>query len=507
MKPSHIFIFLTLLFNGGFCQNNYTNIENYPISENGAIPPVINYSGEFIPPLPVTNEFIPSGEIIPPGDRIPPLPVKPTDNVKQPPSTSSGDRIPPLPVDPRVPIKPGNPVDPRVPIKPGNPVDPRVPIKPGNPVDPRVPIKPGNPVDPRDPINPVDPRDPIKPGNPVDPRVPIKPVDPRVPIKPVDQSDQAKSDDEPRESGEPRGRSEFPDFGEKYNKYKNVSYILFDEENSVLFSKDEEINYEFKHDSKTKYVIDEYIELYDVIVSENSTVSLSGEGVINLLGALNVNGNIILSTEVTIQGIIYTSPEATLTLNNTLTSGSLNQDSFCLFDGLTNGVGTMNCTIINNGVLSPGFSPGIIHVASLVLETDSVVYMEIQDLSHDLIVSQGNVFIDGSFIIDFSGDIQPGIYTMISGEQIIGTFKSLVINGLSQYFTCNFIQSNSTFVVEITTNQINSIQPVKNNYNKYIIAGCVSGFIAGCVGVIIYKRKKNKPLKENTYSYVNPLMV
>ena len=168
----------------------------------------------------------------------------------------------------------------------------------------------------------------------------------------------------------------------------------------------------------------------------------------------------------------------------------------------------MNCTIINNGVFSPGFSPGIINVASLVLETDSVVYMEIQDISHDLIVSHGNVFIDGTFVIDFSGDIQPGIYTMISGEQIIGTFKSLVINSLSQDFTCNFIQSNSTFVVEITTNQINSIlQPVKNNYNKYIIAGCVSGFIAGCIGVIIYKRKKKKIIKENTYSYVNPLMV
>ena len=87
--------------------------------------------------------------------------------------------------------------------------------------------------------------------------------------------------------------------------------------------------------------------------------------------------------------------------------------------------------------------------------------MEIQDISHDLIVSQGNVFIDGSFVIDFSGDIKPGIYTMISGPQIIGTFKSLEINGLSQEFTCNFIQNNSSFIVEVNLNELESNEDFK----------------------------------------------
>ena len=242
-------------------------------------------------------------------------------------------------------------------------------------------------------------------------------------------------------------------------------------------------------------------------------MSLSGDGVINLFGTLEVSGSIIIATGVNIQGTIYTLPESKLTMNNTLTYGTLNEDSFCLLDGLTNGVGTMNCTIINNGIISPGFSPGIINVASLVLETDSVVYMEIQDISHDLIVSQGNVFIDGSFVIDFSGDIKPGIYTMISGQQIIGTFKSLEINGLSQEFTCNFIQNNSSFIVEVNLNELNELNELKNtfNYNNIIIGVSCAAGIALIVSTIIYSRrkKKNTLLKNSStdHSYVNPLMV
>ena len=175
----------------------------------------------------------------------------------------------------------------------------------------------------------------------------------------------------------------------------------------------------------------------------------------------------------------------------------------------------MNCTIINNGVLSHGFSTGIINVASLVLETDSVVYMEIQDISHDLIVSHGNVFIDGTFVIDFSGDIQPGIYTMISGEQIIGTFKSFVITGLSQEFSTNFIINNSSFVVEVNVNvnQQNNEQPQENNDFNYtnVIIGvvCTVGCVAIISTIIIRKKKSNNQLLKDTsiHSYINPLIV
>ena len=464
MKPSYIFIFLTLLFNGVKCQINEGNsipplpfINDNTGNLNSPVKPVTSDSTNRVPPLPIQPVTSDST------NRVPPLPIQPV-------TSDSTNRVPPLPV------KPVKPVDTSDPVKPVKPVDPPLPVKP---VDPRDPVKP---VDPRDPVKPVDPRDPVKP---IDMR---GPVDPRVyPVKPTR-----------------------PDFDDKY---KNVSYILFDEEDGVLFSKDKEINYEFKHDSKTKYVIDEYIELYDVIVKENSTIALIGTGVIELFGTLNVSGTIIIATELIIQGIIYTSPESKLTINNTLTSGKLNQDSFCLFDGLTNGVGTMNCTIINNGVLSPGFSPGIINVASLVLETDSVVYMEIQDISHDLIVSHGNVFIDGTFVIDFSGDIQPGIYTMISGEQIIGTFKSFVITGLSQEFSTNFIINNSSFVVEITPNQQNNEQPQENNdfnYTNVIIGvACTVGCVAIISTIIIRKKKSNNQLLKDTsiHSYINPLIV
>ena len=104
---------------------------------------------------------------------------------------------------------------------------------------------------------------------------------------------------------------------------------------------------------------------------------------------------------------------------------------------------------------------------------------------------------------------------MISGQQIVGTFKSLEINGLSQEFTCNFIQSNSSFIVEVNLNEVNEVNlnKLKNtfNYTNIIIGVSCAAGVALVVCTIIYSRRKKtidkNDLSSTSYSYSNPLMV
>ena len=108
--------------------------------------------------------------------------------------------------------------------------------------------------------------------------------------------------------------------------------------------------------------------------------------------------------------------------------------------GLLGGSGTINgpLTVLAGGTLSPGNSPGILHVGSLQLNGSSTTLMEVTGTStslYDQIVATNNIAYGGVLQLTISGSYaNDTVFNLFQSGSASGSFSSLTMTGGSGPF-------------------------------------------------------------------------
>ena len=278
----------------------------------------------------------------------------------------------------------------------------------------------------------------------------------------------------------------------------------------------------------------------NMIISKNEHVNLTNKYVysasstssIAVSGFLSASGNTIFNTpmtilpgavftvlgvvtvqDLTVQGVIQIYDRLILLGNTTLnvttavarrklTSLGTGQ---CYSQQLLSGTGDLDCTIYNNGTLSPGISPcGVVYVAGLVLLPESILKMDVQEYVSDEIISNGDVVLGGKLVIDFLNPVVNQEYILILGN-ISGSFHTIVINGLLSGLQCKISQTSYGLYVSVPFSGSPAI--VHGSFPPMTTVG-VS--LAGCVivfalAIVIIKTTRKKSV-DTADVYINPLI-
>ena len=185
------------------------------------------------------------------------------------------------------------------------------------------------------------------------------------------------------------------------------------------------------------------------------------------------------------------------------------------------GSGTLECVVFNNGTIAPGFSPGSLYVAGLYLHQESLLSMEIQGIlpsDYDIIVSDGDIVLDGTLIIDFTGYMGgSGIFTILHSKygNISKTFDFIQVNGVPSGFICNTEISYNNFLVSISP-QVSAIEPdfkPTSLHLEIILPSVFAGLLVVAIVIAVKNKKKKRTNNEqlineqNHRTYINPLVV
>ena len=154
--------------------------------------------------------------------------------------------------------------------------------------------------------------------------------------------------------------------------------------------------------------------------SSGSTVNINHGGNFSATGEITGNGTILNEGTTTINtpseiGYIYNS--GLMALNSTIDFDELtldggiinstNSDFAIDYDDLLTGNGTINGNVYNDGIISPGFSPGLLEInGDLTLDSQSVLEMEIYGNmtgEYDRINVTGNLTLGGTLAVVIGG--------------------------------------------------------------------------------------------------------
>jgi autotransporter-associated beta strand protein len=166
---------------------------------------------------------------------------------------------------------------------------------------------------------------------------------------------------------------------------------------------------------------------YSGIISGTGAVTKKGGGVLTFTGTSGYTG----STHV------Y---GGSLLVNGQLGNTAVSVAS----GGLLGGSGTINgaLTVLAGGTLSPGNSPGILHVGSLQLDSSSTTLMEITGTAaglYDQIVATSNIAYGGLLQFTISGSYaKDTTFELFQFTSVSGSFSSLTMAGSGPYAGLTF---------------------------------------------------------------------
>lgn len=222
--------------------------------------------------------------------------------------------------------------------------------------------------------------------------------------------------------------------------------------------------------------------------------SVTSQGIIQIYSdsVLNIKNFIVLNTTIS----TFTSSNGTLQMmNSSMMSGS----------------GTLDCIVVNNGTIAPGFSPGTLSISGLVLNENSVLVMEIQDDGNDFVLSSGPIVLGGELVLDFTRYTPKGFgifNIMYSRSNITGSFDSFAVIGLSSNFFYEMQQSINSIVVlvNITPKVPRKSLQSPSPSSPGIILGVFLAIVFIC-SVIRFNMNRKQEQREQQLFFVNPLKV
>ena len=166
---------------------------------------------------------------------------------------------------------------------------------------------------------------------------------------------------------------------------------------------------------------------YSGIISGSGAVTKQGGGTLNFAGTSSYTG----ATHVN---------GGSLLVNGQLGNTAVSVAS----GGLLGGSGTINgmLTVLAGGTLSPGNSPGTLHVGSLQLDDFSTTLMEITGTAaglYDQIVSANTIAYGGLLDLTISGSYANNtIFELFQFTSVSGSFSSLTMAGSGPYAGLTF---------------------------------------------------------------------
>jgi hypothetical protein len=186
----------------------------------------------------------------------------------------------------------------------------------------------------------------------------------------------------------------------------------------------------------------------------NTGATIAGTGLTSLARNFTVAGNSTISTSLTNFGMVGVDPGVVLTLNGSFTQtqtsstvpmtqlhgGTITSAQPLNFQGGSLvGSGTINGNVINNAIISPGASAGMLGVnGNISLLNSSKLVMEIggvtQGIQYDYVAVSGMVGLDGTLELHmlngFQLKLEPGqIFTLLTSNSLLEGVFDNIANG------------------------------------------------------------------------------
>lgn len=155
-------------------------------------------------------------------------------------------------------------------------------------------------------------------------------------------------------------------------------------------------------------------------------------------GSLQLNGENTYSGTTVIDG-------GTLNLN-----GSVVGNAIVGPEGTFAGNATVFGTLTNSGVLTPGNSIGTIHTTNLVLNSSSLLEIEIASGgTNDLLAATGTAQLAGTLKMDIDPNAPLGSYTLLSSSGITGSFDSIFFVNQTPRYALSYLPNGAPTYVQL----------------------------------------------------------
>jgi hypothetical protein len=138
------------------------------------------------------------------------------------------------------------------------------------------------------------------------------------------------------------------------------------------------------------------------------------------------SGLLMPTTDITIDGGTFDWQSGDVDLNHHTISGA---DITVPVNGTLYGIGTIDGSVVNNGTVRPGYSPGTITITGDFTQTSTgSLVMEILDHDYDVLSVTGTVTLDGT--LDLTADLlQNDVdYTLISTDSAITVKEGFIVD-------------------------------------------------------------------------------
>jgi T5SS/PEP-CTERM-associated repeat protein len=161
------------------------------------------------------------------------------------------------------------------------------------------------------------------------------------------------------------------------------------------------------------------------------TLSISSQTFVNQGGTVQATGGGILN----IDAETYTQTSGTTNLG---TNGTVTSSTFEIQGGTLSGSGTINTTLVNNGTVAPGNSPGMLTIdGSYTQEASGILEIELAGLlagEYDQLIVTGDANLAGTLSVNLIDGFELGpnqwFDILVVGETQAGTFAGLADHAL-----------------------------------------------------------------------------